>query len=42
MLVTMTPLVAPIVIGLGYDPVWFGVLLTILLGSRPIVSERSP
>lgn len=31
MLVTMTPLVAPIVIGLGYDPVWFGVLLTILL-----------
>lgn len=31
MLVTMTPLVAPIVIGLGYDPVWFGVLLIVLL-----------
>lgn len=31
MLVTMTPLVAPIVVGLGFDPVWFGVVLTILL-----------
>lgn len=31
MLVTMTPLVAPIVISLGFDPIWFGVLLTILL-----------
>lgn len=31
MLVTMTPLVAPIVIGLGFDPIWFGVVLTILL-----------
>ena len=31
MLVTITPLVAPIVIGLGYDPIWFGVILTILL-----------
>ncbi|MGQ9366407.1 TRAP transporter large permease [Azospirillum sp. ST 5-10] len=31
MLVTMTPLVAPVVIGLGYDPVWFGVVMTVLL-----------
>ncbi|WP_353183656.1 TRAP transporter large permease [Bosea sp. (in: a-proteobacteria)] len=31
MLVTITPLVAPIVVALGYDPVWFGVILTILL-----------
>ena len=31
MLVTITPLVAPIVIGLGYDPIWFGVILIILL-----------
>ncbi|WP_163852081.1 TRAP transporter large permease [Pseudooceanicola aestuarii] len=31
MLVTMTPLVAPIVFSLGYDPVWFGVLLIVLL-----------
>lgn len=31
MLVTMTPLVAPIVFSLGFDPVWFGVLLTVLL-----------
>ena len=31
MLVTMTPLVAPIVIGLGFDPVWFGVVMILLL-----------
>lgn len=31
MLVTMTPLVAPIVVSLGYDPIWFGVIMIILL-----------
>lgn len=31
MLVTMTPLVAPIVISLGFDPVWFGVVMILLL-----------
>lgn len=31
MLVTMTPLVAPIVMGLGYDPIWFGIIMIILL-----------
>lgn len=31
MLVTMTPLVAPIVVALGYDPIWFGVVIIILL-----------
>ncbi|MEO3999395.1 TRAP transporter large permease [Mesorhizobium sp. CAU 1732] len=31
MLVTMTPLIAPIVVGLGYDPIWFGVITIILL-----------
>ncbi|WP_332694390.1 TRAP transporter large permease [Bosea sp. (in: a-proteobacteria)] len=31
MLVTITPLVAPIVVALGYDPIWFGVILIILL-----------
>lgn len=31
MLITTTPLVAPIVFGLGYDPVWFGVMLTVLM-----------
>ncbi len=31
MLITTTPLVAPIVISLGYDPVWFGILATVLL-----------
>jgi len=31
MLLTTTPLVAPIVVALGYDPVWWGILLTVLL-----------
>lgn len=31
MLITTAPLVTPIVIGLGYDPVWFGILLMVLL-----------
>lgn len=31
MLITTTPLVAPIVFGLGYDPVWFGIMLTVLM-----------
>jgi C4-dicarboxylate transporter, DctM subunit len=31
MLITTTPLVAPIVFGMGYDPVWFGILLTVLM-----------
>ncbi|WP_282608746.1 TRAP transporter large permease [Pelagibius sp. Alg239-R121] len=31
MLITTAPLITPIVIALGYDPVWFGVLLMVLL-----------
>ena len=31
MLLVTAPLVTPIVVGLGYDPVWFGVLLMVLL-----------
>src|SRR5690606_28450980 len=31
MLITTTPLIAPIVVALGYDPVWYGVVLTVLL-----------
>jgi C4-dicarboxylate transporter, DctM subunit len=31
MLITTTPLIAPIVFALGYDPVWFGILLMVLL-----------
>jgi TRAP-type C4-dicarboxylate transport system permease large subunit len=31
MLLTTTPLVAPIIVALGYDPVWWGILLTVLL-----------
>ncbi len=31
MMLTTVPLIAPIVIALGYDPVWFGILLMVLL-----------
>ncbi len=31
MLITTTPLIAPILVGLGFDPVWLGILITILL-----------
>ena len=31
MLLTTAPLIAPIVIALGFDPVWFGILLMVLL-----------
>ena len=31
MLLTMAPLVTPIVVALGFDPVWFGILLMVLL-----------
>ena len=31
MLLTMAPLITPIVVALGFDPVWFGILLMVLL-----------
>ncbi len=31
LLITTTPIVVPVVISLGYDPVWFGVLMMLLL-----------
>ena len=31
MLITTTPLIAPILIGMGFDPVWLGILITLLL-----------
>ncbi len=31
MLLVTAPLIAPIVVGLGFDPVWFGILLMVLL-----------
>ncbi|MCP5154242.1 MAG: TRAP transporter large permease [Ectothiorhodospiraceae bacterium] len=31
MLLTTTPLIAPIIVQLGYDPVWFGILLMVML-----------
>ena len=31
MLLTTVPLVVPIVVALGFDPVWFGILITVLL-----------
>ncbi|MEM8877947.1 MAG: TRAP transporter large permease [Pseudomonadota bacterium] len=31
MLLTIAPLITPIVVALGYDPVWFGILLMVIL-----------
>ena len=31
MMILTTPFIAPIVFGLGYDPVWWGIVLTILI-----------
>ncbi|WP_119419793.1 TRAP transporter large permease [Desertibaculum subflavum] len=31
MMITTTPLIAPIVFHLGYDPVWYGILMTVLM-----------
>lgn len=31
MLITTAPIITPIIIGLGYDPVWFGILLMVML-----------
>ena len=31
MMLTTVPIVAPIVVHMGYDPVWFGILITVLM-----------
>ena len=31
MLITTTPIVAPVIVALGYDPIWFGIVLMLLL-----------
>jgi len=30
MVITTVPIVTPVVVGLGYDPVWFGILIVLL------------
>ncbi len=40
MLLTMAPLVTPIVVALGFDPVWFGILLMVLLETALITPPR--
>ena len=39
MLLTTVPLVVPIAVALGFDPVWFGILITVLLET---VSDHAP
>ena len=34
MILTTIPIVFPMVKALGYDPIWFGVIVTMLVGSR--------
>lgn len=31
MMITTIPIVAPIMIGLGYDPIWLGILIIVLV-----------
>jgi TRAP-type C4-dicarboxylate transport system permease large subunit len=31
MLLTTVPIIFPIIVKLGYDPVWFGILITVLM-----------
>ena len=31
MLLTTVPVVFPLIMSLGYDPVWFGILITVLM-----------
>jgi C4-dicarboxylate transporter DctM subunit len=31
MMITTVPIITPIVVGMGYDPIWFGILLMVLL-----------
>jgi len=31
MMIATVPIITPVVIGMGYDPVWFGVLMMLLL-----------
>jgi TRAP-type C4-dicarboxylate transport system permease large subunit len=31
MMITTIPIVAPVMVGLGFDPLWFGVVLVILI-----------
>lgn len=31
MLLTTVPIIFPLVVKLGYDPVWFGILITVLM-----------
>ena len=31
MLLTTVPIVFPLIVKLGYDPVWFGILITVLM-----------
>ena len=40
LMIATTPIVVPIVVALGYDPLWFGVLFMILIRGRPADTRR--
>jgi len=40
MIITTLPVVFPVVLALGYDPIWFGVIITML--TEIALSARSP
>ena len=34
MVITTLPVVYPVILSLGYDPIWFGVIVTMLVEMR--------
>jgi tripartite ATP-independent transporter DctM subunit len=36
MMITTVPIITPIVVGLGYDPIWFGILIMLLIETAMI------
>lgn len=35
MMITTVPIITPIVVGMGYDPIWFGRISDVMLGVIP-------
>ena len=42
MMITTIPIVAPIMIALGYDPIWLGILIIVLVEAAPHHAARRP
>jgi C4-dicarboxylate transporter, DctM subunit len=36
MMVATVPIIAPLIIGMGYDPIWFGIIIVLLIETAMI------